>query len=461
LKRIQEENDFSNRRTNFMKAKSPELLHFRLCVFVILAASPLAAQTPAVYVIKNLGTLGGNSSDARGINDRGEIVGVSRNAAGQERAFLYVNGAMRDLGTLGGQASIALAINGRGQIVGGAQDVEGTYMATDFSWSGPGFNRGLSPAGSIDTFATCVNTRGIGESAGYAVFRGLDSTTVTRAFQGFLPLTADLMPTLGGTENIAFGTNDKGHIVGSSLIARNAARRAFFYNGVSTVTLPDFGGDAEARDINNTGMIVGWANFPGGGTRAFYHLAVLATSPPIQLPNTLGGNTYAHAVNDAGDIVGTGVRGGINGNVAFFYRVHFGNGNVIDLNDYLAPGSGWKLMFANSINNRGQIVGYGTYNGQGRAFLLEPDRTRPVVDPESSPRTTTQSSIKVRGRAEDDGRVQSIRWRVGRGPWRNAEGTTNWSFEAPLEPGRNLIRVQGIDTAKNRSIVHRIAVRRI
>jgi probable HAF family extracellular repeat protein len=430
-----------------------------LPVFLLLAAFPLAAQIPTVYVIKNLGTLGGNSSDARGINDRGEIVGVSRNAAGQERAFLYVNGAMRDLGTLGGQASIALAINGRGQIVGGAHNVEGIYQATDFSWSGPDSNRGLSPAGAVDAFATCVNTRGIGESAGYAVFRGLDSTTVTRAVQGFLPLTVDLMPTLGGSENIAFGTNDKGHIVGSSLLAGNAARRAFFYNGVSTVAVPDFGGDAEARDINNTGMIVGWAAIPGGGVRAFYHYGIGAATA---LPQTIGGGasfeSYAHAVNDSFHIVGTGVKGGIAGNIAFLYQ--YSTRRIIDLNDYLAPGSGWKLMFANSINNRGQIVGYGTYNGQGRAFLLEPDRIRPVVNPESSPRTTTQSSLKVRGRAEDNGRLQLIRWRVGRSPWRNAEGTTNWSFDAPLEPGRNLIRVQGIDTAKNRSIVHRIAVRR-
>jgi probable HAF family extracellular repeat protein len=247
--------------------------------------------------------------------------------------------------------------------------------------------------------------------------------------------------------------------VGSSLLAGNAARRAFFYNGVSTAAVPDFGGDAEARDINNTGMIVGWAAIPGGGVRAFYHYGTgAATTLPQTIASGASFESYAHAVNDAFQIVGTGVRGGIAGNIAFLYQ--YPKSRIIDLNDYLAPGSGWKLMFANGINNRGQIVGYGTYYGQGRAFLLKPDRIRPVVDPESPPRTTTQSSIKVRGRAEDDGKVQLIRWRVGRGPWRNAAGTTNWSFDAPLEPGRNLIRVQGIDAAQNRSTIHRIAVRR-
>jgi probable HAF family extracellular repeat protein len=43
-----------------------------------------------------------------------------------------------------------------------------------------------------------------------------------------------------------------------------------------------------------------------------------------------------------------------------------------DLNKLISAGSGWGLSTAYSINDAGQIVGYGTHNKQQRAFLLTP-----------------------------------------------------------------------------------------
>ena len=39
----------------------------------------------------------------------------------------------------------------------------------------------------------------------------------------------------------------------------------------------------------------------------------------------------------------------------------------------LPPDSGWVLMDATAVNDAGQIVGYGSFNGQIRGFLLDPD----------------------------------------------------------------------------------------
>ena len=64
-----------------------------------------------------LGTLAGDS-EASAINERGQIVGASRNAAGLFRAVLWVNGVPTDLGILDGDQSRATAINELGQIVG-------------------------------------------------------------------------------------------------------------------------------------------------------------------------------------------------------------------------------------------------------------------------------------------------------------------------------------------------------
>jgi probable HAF family extracellular repeat protein len=68
----------------------------------------------------DLGTLGGNDSEALGINQTGIIVGDSVTRSGAVHAFVYSGGSMQDVGTLKEfpKASYARAINDAGQIVG-------------------------------------------------------------------------------------------------------------------------------------------------------------------------------------------------------------------------------------------------------------------------------------------------------------------------------------------------------
>ncbi len=49
----------------------------------------------------------------------------------------------------------------------------------------------------------------------------------------------------------------------------------------------------------------------------------------------------------------------------------FTNG-MRDLNDFIPSLSGWVLTSATAINDSGQILGMGNYQGQQRAYLLTP-----------------------------------------------------------------------------------------
>jgi probable HAF family extracellular repeat protein len=48
---------------------------------------------------------------------------------------------------------------------------------------------------------------------------------------------------------------------------------------------------------------------------------------------------------------------------------------MTDLNTLIPAGSPWYLLQALSINDAGEIAGYGTINGETHAFLAKPVRS--------------------------------------------------------------------------------------
>jgi probable HAF family extracellular repeat protein len=86
----------------------------------------------------SLGTLGGGASHAYDINNSNQVVGSASDTNGHTRAFIWFDsndnyvsdpGEMQDLGTLGGDTSYAYGINNQGMIVGSAETTGGTFRA--------------------------------------------------------------------------------------------------------------------------------------------------------------------------------------------------------------------------------------------------------------------------------------------------------------------------------------------
>jgi probable HAF family extracellular repeat protein len=128
--------------------------------------------------VRVLGTLGGSGSEAFGVNERGDVVGGA-NLPGDTsaHAFLYRNGHMLDLGSLGGVDGIsdARAINNRGQVVGESGTGPGKSELHAFLWNGGEMLdlNDLIPgdSGWRLTWATGINDRG--QITGFGYHNGL------------------------------------------------------------------------------------------------------------------------------------------------------------------------------------------------------------------------------------------------------------------------------------------------
>jgi probable HAF family extracellular repeat protein len=313
----------------------------------------------ADYVIVDLGTLGGNTSAAYGINNSAVAAGQARTASSAEHAFLN-NGSMVDIHSYlsSYERSAAESINDNNQVTG-------FYRAVI---SGP--NRAfMYDNGVVTDLGTLggVNSHGIGiNSAGDVAGQASLASGISHAFLYSGGVMTDL-GTLGGTYSTAYAINDSSDVVGVADLAGSAVSHAFLYSGGVMTDLGALGTGlySVAQDVNNSGVVVGSSYTSGYATQ---HAFIYSGGVMTDLGALGGTQSIARAINNNGDVVGQYYPGASGVVRAFLYS----GGTMQDLNSLLPAGSGWTLLFATDINDYGQIVGVGQIDGNQRAFLMSP-----------------------------------------------------------------------------------------
>jgi probable HAF family extracellular repeat protein len=313
---------------------------------------------PAAYCVTNLASLGGTNSKGNSINDRGWVAGYSNLAGNKNRhAALWVRDRLEDLGTLGGpNSNVAWPVKNTSGLVTGISQTA-TPDPLGEAWSCSAFFPGATGTGY-----TCL---------GFA----WDGQQMT-------PL-----PTLGGNNGFATGSNNRGQIAGW---AENAVhdptcappqvlqfKAVVWERGFHPRELPLPSGDSSgaATAINDRGQVVGISGRCDQAVGRFtaIHAVLWDRGQTTDIGNLgrLSWNTPM-AINEAGDVAGFAPIEDVDPDNpqlhAFLWTRKHG---IQDLGTL----TGDLFSEALGINARDQVVGLSCQNADGsgvcRAFLWD------------------------------------------------------------------------------------------
>lgn len=366
-----------------------------LCALVSIAGLAQAglAEAAVLYKLDSIAAYLGVSDvlnpNARDINESGQVTGDY--VPGYESRFAYVTnpdkhhaymaspngGVVTNLNPSSGGLVIAdeiwgerrfdvsygLAINSLGQVTGRYTPYDGSFAGVlnhAFMTNSQGKIIGLGTLNGVVGYSFGADINDSGQVTGGSYYDGSGNT------HAFITSPSGVMTdlgTLGGQQSQGLGINDSGQVTGASETANGGSfnNRAFVTNSQGQMVDLGAGDGSYGAAINNLGQITG--SFLVNGIQ---HVFVTDSQGQIIDLGTLGSSSPFSGgsdINNLGQVVG------VSDGKAFVTD----NGVMKDLNTLLFPEiTGWQLFSATGINDRGQIVGMGLYNGVSRSFVLTP-----------------------------------------------------------------------------------------
>ncbi len=395
--------------------------------FACLASAAFAMAQPAPrYTVIDLSLLAkGGFSQANFVNENRLVGGVASLADGPQQGVLWGGPFLIDLG-IPGLNSAVFGVNTSGQVALSAEVAAKDPNKENFCGYGSGlacvaalWQRGVLTAlptlGGVNASIGNINNRG--EIAGVAETNARDNTcpgTLAPGGNGpqmlgyqavvWGPKVGDLRvlkPLAEDTMSIALWVNDNGQAVGSSGTCATSSlppitygRHAVMWDADGTPhDLGNLGSTVinQALGINNAGTVIGVSALsdkatPGNGVHAF----IWTSSGGMKDLGVLSGDagTVGLGINEGGDAVGTSQDQDGNPR-AFLWH----DGTMFDLNELAVGPSNLYLLFAESINSRGEIAGFGaTQDGDLHGFLAIPSSG--TASGEAAPQIRLPESVR-------------------------------------------------------------------
>ena len=365
---------------------------------------------PLAYNVTLLPSIGGSQSAGNGINNSGLIAGTSRPSSNTTtEAALWDGETLIELGTLGGPNSAVLwpGVNNSGTVVGVSETADMDPLGQRFScWVFfPSFTghtcRGFAwdsgemmvmpTLGGFNSFAVMVNDRD--QVVGWAE-TDVDDPTCNTAFQtkqfrGTLwdlrtNQIRELRPLPGDSVSTANVINNRGQIAGISgacgiAVGGVSARAMVFWDNGEQIEMDHLGGVNwhTPMAINNRGDVVGFSNPPDVSDGSFNPHAFFWTGRDgIRDLGTLPGarSSQALGISERGEVVG--LSRDADGNDTAVIWSDGTEAGIQNLNDLVAGDFSGHLIYANDVNNRGEITGAALdgVTGDTLAFRAVPTR---------------------------------------------------------------------------------------
>jgi probable HAF family extracellular repeat protein len=373
---------------------------------------PAEAQNPSHYKVTDLGALGGTYSYAYGINNAGVVSGGAATPSqadglSQTAVLWYPGLPPINLGTLGGAECPACNSEAGGPNAAGVSAIISEAANSDphgedvcafgthrqclaSTWKNGKLTALPLLSGGNNSQALWINNHG--ELAGFSETSVEDPTCASITPYQLLQIEGviwepdgkirELRPLPGDTISFALGINEKGQSVGVSGLCSNTNFPFYINPGASAAhgvlwekdgTPIDLGNLGSASftvpaAINDEGEVVGASKVADGTVHPFLWTREAGMHDLGEPDGALAtGIPCCHTINSRSEVVGFSM--GPNGPHAYLWK----HGQVIDLNSAIPANSGWILLFSESINDRGQIAGWGVNpTGEAHGFLLTP-----------------------------------------------------------------------------------------
>ncbi len=340
-------------------------INFAIAGIAVIGTRAWAA-VPAYSISATISYGGTAYIPAGAISNSGVLVQSGTNPT--QYAILNQEGNLQPITTDPGVAFLPQVINNAGTALGFLQSINGSYSGQPAVWQNGNLSV-LSPLQS-DSIAQAWGINDSNKVVGQSVTA---SVTLSRAVvwqNGTAEDLSSLLPS-GAASSSATAINNAGQIVVNTFdMLTHTNGQSYLLNDTQLVAIDPPGASANVfgTAINDQAQVAGvtWSN--SESTQAFlWSKGKMIIAAPLFSDGT--SDNQPVAINSSGIIIGNTITSyGIS--APFVWD---GISELQNLNDLIPSGSGWNLQSVDAINDQGDIVGIGVYEGIESEFILTPD----------------------------------------------------------------------------------------